>query len=69
MQLFNIYWSDRDWEIFRRMAILMAIPFLGIALMVSIGDFEFDGVIYPKSTWMWLSIAFMWGWVISRYYN
>lgn len=59
----RLYIDDQDLRIIFGTIKIMAIPFFGIALMVSVGDFELDGTTYPKTTWLWITIAFLWGYV------
>ena len=42
----------------------LSIPFIGISFMWTIGDFTIDTTTYDKATWLWLTLAFMFG-VIS----
>jgi len=53
------------WDNMKKMLPIILTPFLGILFVISIGEFTIGETTYPKFTWLWISIAFMYGMVFQ----
>lgn len=63
----EVYLSRVDKDVIKLILFTMSIPFTGIFLMVFVGDFKVDSTSFPKETWLWISIAFLWGMIFGKF--